>query len=102
MYHMGYQEFKDVVSKSRFKDRLSDEALIIYLDYLEDYEESTGEEIEFDLIGLMSNVVEETLKEVQTDYYECPDKLEEAIDWLRERTEVYGVTKDGKIVYQPF
>lgn len=77
-------------------------------EYLEELEEDTGEEIEFDAVGIRCDWSEfETALEAATEYgFETDDDLDEdereesALEWLRERTQVVEVDGgyDGVIV----
>lgn len=93
----------EVLSKSRFidwfkqsdsyKDNFSYEGLSALYDYLEDYEESTGEKIEFDPIALACDYNEyESLKEFNESYsenYDCLEGLEDFTIVIR-INDVYG------------
>ena len=64
-------------------------------DYLEEYEDSTGEEIELDVIALCCDFSESDIETVLKDY-----DLE-SIEELRDRTTVIEVD-DETIIYQCF
>ena len=54
------------------------EGLIALYDYLEEYEDSTGEQIELDVIGICCEYNEyESLEEFQEDYSEDYQSIEE-------------------------
>lgn len=87
-------------------DNFSYEGLEVLFDYLEEYEESTGSEIEFDVIALCCDYSEGTHEEIADDYgidldgadvYE--DRHARVMEWLMERTTVCGETASGRIVY---
>jgi len=71
--------------------------------YLEEYEEETGQELEFDVIGLCCDFTEyEDLKEFQGEYYDevQGDKYED-IEEIEEETIVIPIPNtDGFIIQQ--
>jgi hypothetical protein len=80
----------------------------VLFEALEEYEGSTGLEVELDVIALCCEYSEETFEEIASNYgydLEGEDEDEQRdnlIDWLNERTFVCGYTKEGSIVYQSF
>ena len=63
-------QFKDAFQSSR-PDNFSYEGLTALYDYLEQYEEDTGQEIELDVIGLCCDFTEyDSLEEFQKEYYD--------------------------------
>ena len=75
----------------------------VLFDYLEQYEEDTGESIELDVIALCCDYVESTHDEVIRDYSLDKDTTEEEIiEWLEDNTMVCGETKEGTIVFAQF
>ena len=78
------------------KENFSYKGLQALFDYLEQYEEDTGEEMELDVIGLCCEYAEyESLKDIQKDYSEVKD-----LDDLRDNTIV--IEFDGGIIIQQF
>lgn len=80
----------------------------ILFDYLENWEEETGEERELDVIALCCNYSQDSFLNVARDYQidisECADdeELRDLVaDYLRENTAVCGQTDDF-IVYRQF
>lgn len=80
----------------------------ILFDYLENWEQETGEEIELDVISLCCDYSQSNFLDVARDYQidisECADdeELRDLVaDYLRENTTVCGQTDDF-IVYQQF
>ena len=95
---------------SDYKDRFSYEGLGILFDYLEEYEQSTGEEMEMDVIGISCDWYEADWESIYSDYSIdlCVDDWDEmdnderksaVLEWLNDRTMVAGETSDGGIVY---
>lgn len=75
----------------------------VLFDYLEQYEEDTGEAIELDVIALCCDYVESTVDEIIRYYSLDPDTTEEQVlEWLQDNTMVCGETKEGTIVFAQF
>lgn len=95
------------------KENFSYEALGLLFDYLEDYEEQTGEEIELDVIALCCDYAEDTVSDIARNYsidlshldVEDDDYEEQCIeavrDYLNENTTLVGETSTG-FVYACF
>lgn len=101
---------KITVSLSKFRDAFKDygreesfsyEGLEIIFDYLLEYEESTGEELELDVIAICGDFTEYDLDDVNNYYDEEFEDLEEAEEWLSGQVSVLGVTSDT-IVFQTY
>lgn len=97
---------KETVNFSRFENgfKMSDErreqftwkGLRALFDYLEQYEEETGEEIELDVVALCCEYTEySSMEDIKKDYPEIKD-----LDDLRDQTTV--IEFDGGIIIQPF
>ena len=114
-------EFRDWFTKSdTYKNNFSWEGLAALFDYLEEYEESTGEKVEFDPIALCCEYSEyksawEAMEQYQPDDMPIIDMEEhdgadlvelgelqeqEAREWLMERTTV--IPFDGGVIIQQF
>lgn len=96
-------------SESR-KDQFSYEALELIFDYIEDYERDTGEQVEFDMIGICCEWAESTPSYI-LDYYDTgidtdgmsEDEINQAVyEYLQDETQVAGITSSGSIVYVQF
>jgi len=78
-----------------YKNNFSYEGKKAIFEYLENYEEQTGEEIELDIIAICCDYTEyEDLKELQNNYTDI-----ETMEELEEQTQVipiYNLTSDGK------
>jgi hypothetical protein len=95
------------------KENFSYEGLNALFDYLEDYEEQTGEEIELDVIALCCDYSEDTVKGIARNYSidlndadpeadDYDDQCRQIVfDYLSDRTSVVGDTADG-FVYLSF
>lgn len=108
--------FADAFRYMGRENAFSRPALFALFDYLEDYEQETGEEIELDVIGLCcdfteyENAVEAAAdygfaSELEADDYNSPEDFEEAKEaeareWLEDRTIV--INFDGGLIIQNF
>ena len=101
---------KTTVTKSQFiesfracgrENQFSRAALFALFEYLEEYENSTGEEIELDPIGICCEWAEySSAREAANEYgFEAEDD-DEAEKWLGRKTTV--VQFDGGLVVQQF
>ena len=101
-------DFRDAFHQCGRGNSFSYDGLKVLFDYLEGYEDSTGSEVELDVIALCCEFNEATPDEIARDYgYELEgddddEKRDNLIDWLNDQTTVCGVTDDGSIVYQAF
>ncbi len=104
-------EFRDAFYRMGRKDQFSYEGLEILFNYLKDWEQETGEEIELDVIALCCEYAESTIDELISDYdidiSDCDPDDEEAIketvlEYVEYNSSVCGETADGSIVYAMF
>ena len=72
------------------KNKFSYDALIALFEYLEDYEQDTGEEITFDMVAICCDYSEyKNIEEFINDYRDYQDmSYTEIMSVLREETEV--------------
>jgi len=89
------------------ESQFSHAALFELFRYLEDFEDSTGMELELDPIAICCDFAEHpSAREAADDYGFEPDgddddaREKSALDWLREKTQVLEF--DGGIVIQQF
>lgn len=89
-------------------DQFGYKALRVIFDYLEEYEESTGEEIELDVIAICCDYATQHWADIASDYQIEIDENEnedeqkqQVLDYLNDHTVVLGET-DCEIVYQQF
>lgn len=99
------RSFVDAARKNQF----SYEALGLLFAYLEEYEESTGEKIELDVIALCCEYSEDTVENIaenysidisacESDYYEISETVKA---YLEDNTQLVGETSTG-FVYACF
>ena len=97
------------------RTNFSYEGLAILFDYLEQYEEDTGEKIELDVIALCCDFAEDTFAEVAEKYgielSDCDSEDEEekaeqvkdaVLEYLNNNTSVVGEVGDDSVIYQQF
>lgn len=106
---VNWYDFRDSFTKANRTDQFSYEALHMIWEYLEEYEESTGEELELDVVGICCDFSEEYCEEIANNYSidisDCIDEVgivETVKDYLHDRTIVVGTLDNGNIVYSPF
>ena len=93
------------LTSDNYKTRFSYEGLGILFDYLEQYEQDTGEELDFDLVGIACDWYEDTPEGIAEDYGIDLDGVDEedipqaVMDWLCDHTMVAGQTENGSFVY---
>jgi predicted ArsR family transcriptional regulator len=101
-------DFERAFADADREDQFSYEGLKALFDYLEDYEEQTGEEIELDVIALCCDYSEDTVKAIAANYSidltDCDDEEEQA-ETVREYLEDNGAfvgEVTGGFVYRAF
>ena len=88
-------EFTSAFHRAGRGDQFSYKGLIALYDYLEDYEDSTGEQIELDVIGLCCEYSEyDSLKDFQEDYSEDYESIED----IEGETQVIMIDDDAFII----
>lgn len=84
-----------------YKDNFTYEGKRALFDYLEEYEESTGEEIELDIVALCCEYTEyESAVDCTKEYGDEKRSEEKALAWLRDNTQV--IEFGGGIIIQDF
>ena len=92
--------FRRAFERTDRKDQFSYEGLEALFNWLEEYEEGTGEEVELDIIALCCDFMEyESLEEFHRDY-----DADTYPDWdkIAEYTSVIPVGCDGGFIIQQF
>ena len=95
-------QFRDAFIRMDRKENFSYTGLTALYDYLTDLEDDIGEELELDVIALCCDYSEHDLEDLQREFgdYEGEtwEDMEEAIQWLEDRTTVIPVDDDRVIV----
>jgi hypothetical protein len=98
-------DFERAFVDANRRDNFSYEGLNALFDYLEDYEEQTGEEIELDVVALCCDYSEDHPENIIMNYsidvegLEDEEKMVAVRDYLNENTTLVGETAGG-FVYQ--
>jgi len=88
-------EFTSAFHRAGRGNNFTYEGLIALYDYLEEYEDSTGEQIELDVIAICCEYNEyESLEEFQEDYSEDYQSIEE----IEHATQVIMIDDDSFII----
>jgi hypothetical protein len=106
---VNFTAFVDAFHAYKRYDQFGYEALKVIFEYLEEYEDSTGEEIELDVIAICCDYTVQGHTGIAQDYSidlsdaEGDSETEEQIvlDYLNDHTSVLGQCDTG-IVYQQF
>lgn len=100
--------FVDAFKQSSRKDQFSHEALEAIFDYLEEYSDSTGENVEFDIVAICCDWSEMSWQEVAQSYdvdlSQCTDddeRIGEVEDFLCKNTQ-YCELSSGSFVFVQF
>ena len=88
-------------------NQFSYEALGLIFDYIEEYEGSTSEQIELDVIGICCEWCEQSPEDIAVAYdleicVSEENTLQNVLEYLHDETQVAGVTDAGAIVYVQF
>lgn len=102
-----FSEFRDYFHEIR-PDNFSYDGLRILFDYFEEFEESTGEEVEFDVIAICCDFSEDSYENIadqygiELDINENDDEIkQQVIDYLQDQGAYVGESING-IVYRNF
>lgn len=95
---MSVYDFREwFANSSERKNQFTYDGLTALFEYLEEYEESTGEQIEFDPIALCVEYTEyDSLKKLQDNYSDIKN-----IEQLRDNTTVIEFG-DGQLIVEDF
>ena len=103
-----FSGFTDAFHKMDRYEQFGYQALRVLYDYLENYQEETGQEVELDVIALCCDFSADTPESIAQDYsidltdVDEDDIMAHVVDYLNDHTMVCGTTEDGQIVYQQF
>ena len=112
---VSYYDFQRAFERMDRANQFSREGLKTLFDYLEQYEEDTGEEIELDVIALCCDYCESTFAQVADDYSisidydDCADDeerdealKEQVLAHLNDHTTIVGEVNGDSVIYQQF
>jgi hypothetical protein len=101
-------DFRVAFKRYGRSDQFSHEGLKLIFDYIEEYEQSAGEQVELDVVALCCEWAEDTPEELVKAYkidisgMEGEEIMSEVLGFLRDETQVAGVTDAGTVVYVQF
>ena len=104
---VNFSDFVDAFRRYDRYDQFGYDALQIIFDYLEEYEDSTGEEVELDIIAICCDYSVDSPEDIAANYsIDIEDMDEDKIadtvrEYLEENTTILGET-GGQFVYQQF
>ena len=90
-------EFRDAFKNYGRQDNFSREGLEILFDFIEECDSGNTE---LDVIGLCCEFEEADLDEINEQYDQEFEDIEEAAEWLSDQTTVCGTTDDSVIFAQ--
>ena len=105
-----FSDFCDAFNQMGRKDQFTYDGLRVLFDYIEEVEESCGEEIELDVIGLCCDYAESHWSDIANDYlnlFELDTSVDESeqeaqvLDFLADQGVLVGNTAEF-IVYRQF
>jgi hypothetical protein len=92
-------QFRDAFNAGQYKNNFSYYGITALYEYLTEYEESTGEQIELDVCAICCDYAEhDTALECATQYGQFKDEEqteEYALEWLQEQTQVIEFDNDN-------
>lgn len=103
---VNFNDFIDAFKAYDRYDQFGYEALRIVFDYLENYEEETGQEIELDVISICCDYSAENYTDIASNYSIDLEGLDDdevkdaVIEYLQDNTSYLGEAYDGHLVYQ--
>lgn len=102
---INFYDFERAFVDCDRRDNFSYQGLRVLFDYLEELEDSLGEQIELDVIGLCCDFEELRPEDIAANYgleqYEGFN-ADDVYEFLEENTAVCGTTAQGTIVFQVF
>ena len=108
---VNFYSFRQAFIDHDRQDNFPNGGLSVLWDYLEQYEEDTGEDIELDVVALCCDYCQMSFEDVARDYGvdvserydQGGDNIAEIItDYLNENTSVVGEVGDDEIIFQCF
>jgi hypothetical protein len=105
---INLHQFRDAFKRMGRTTQFSYEGLEVLFNGLEEYEEDTGEEMDFDVIALCCDFSEMTVEEIQRQYKVEHDVEDEADlqkcveEFLDQNTWVLGQTEAGSFIFRQF
>ena len=104
---INFSQFVDAFHAYNRYDTFGYDGLRVIFDYLEAYEQDTGEEIELDVIAICCDYNMMTIEDIVKGYeidlsdVDAQDVEEYVLNYLNETTQIVGQCADG-VVFQCF
>lgn len=108
---LSKSSFIDAFTHSSRKDQFSYEALEAIFEYLEEYSDSTGENVELDIVGICCEWTEAHWSDIAFDYSidlndfaddeDDDNRIEAVMQYLWDNSQAYQLS-NGNIVYVQF
>jgi hypothetical protein len=100
-------DFRDAFKRYGRGEQFSYEGLELIFDYIEEYENSTGEQVELDVVALCCEWCEQSPEDIAIAYnleigVSEENTLQTVLEYLHDETQVAGVTDAGTVVYVQF
>jgi hypothetical protein len=100
-------DFRDAFRRYGRGEQFSYEGLGLIFDYIEEYEDSTGEQVELDVVALCCEWCEQSPEDIAIAYnleigVSEENTLQTVLEYLHDETQVAGVTDAGTVVYVQF
>lgn len=106
---VNFSDFIDAFHAHDRYDSYGYEALKVIFEYLEDLEDSMGQEIELDVIAICCDYNAEHYTDIASNYsidlegLDDDDEAKQAvIDYIQDNSTYLGEATDGELVYQVF
>ena len=100
-------DFRDAFKRYGRGEQFSYEGLELIFDYIEEYEGSTGEQVELDVVALCCEWYEQSPEDIAMAYnleisVSPENTIQNVLEYLHDETQVEGVTDSGNVVYVQF
>jgi hypothetical protein len=105
---VNFSDFIDAFHAYDRYDSYGYEALKVIFEYLEEYEESTSQEIELDVIAICCDYNAEHYTEIASNYSIDLEGLDDdeakqaVIEYIQDNSAYLGEATEGELVYQVF
>lgn len=105
---VNFHDFVNAFKRFDRYDAFGYDALRVIFDYLEEYEESCGQEIELDVIAICCDYSVEHYTDIAKNYSIDLDGLDDdeakeaVIEYIQDNSSYLGEATDGELVYQVF
>jgi len=105
---VNFHDFQDAFHRAGRNEQFSRKAKNMLFEYLEQYEDDTGQKLELDVIALCCEYEETAVTDVAASYdidiegLEDEEALEKVMDYLNDNTQVVGAVGEYAILFQSF